>query len=197
MLHSVMTDTDDDDDSEPEPVQNEPFSRDIVWRVFDENYFPKRTGSASAVAGERAIATGNLSYSIPAHQSLTRSAVISGRVRYENVSVSRAILESVSSSRTYETHGNRYLRGFLLWTVVWVVCFVAIWPALGLMAIFAFIVLIAVLAISPPFVARTVVDFAWWAGRGFAYEARATWMIAGALWLLDILPLVFLQVQVS
>jgi hypothetical protein len=177
------------------PVANEPFARSISWRVFNEHFFPKHSASADVIAAR--VGTGRVSYVIPEHETLTLTAVISGRERFEDVAVTHAVLDAVTPSKTYETKPSRYVWRLTLWGVLWVAAFALIWPALGVMAIFAFVVLFAALCVVPPFLSRALVDFIWWSGHGFRSGARVRWILATVLWLLDLIPLVFLQIRVG
>jgi len=78
---------------------------------------------------------------------------------------------------------------------VWVVAFALTWPALAALVIYGLIALLAAIAVAAPLFAGAIVDFAWWAGRGFANESRTKWLLAAAFWALDVMPLVFLQIR--
>jgi hypothetical protein len=127
-------------------------------------------------------------------------AIINGRERVRDLVVTREMLDEVSPSRTFQTTSGRYIRRLILLGLLWVAAFGLTWPALSplnSLSIWAFVVLFAAACVAPPFLAGAVVDFAWWAGRGFRSEQRARWILAAILWLLDLAPLVVLQIRVS
>jgi len=182
------------DGNDGAPIPNAAFCRSIRWQVFNEEIYPRHLGAVTLIGA--GVATGNTNYVVPRNQTLSLSASIEGRPRFNIVSVTRAVLESVSPERTYETRGRAYLRRFLSWVLAFVVEYALIWIALAASVIYSFILLIALLVFAPPFVAAAIVDFAWWSGNGFTNESRAKWLLAAALWILDVLPLVVLQILV-
>jgi hypothetical protein len=186
--------SDVDEQQDVGPVANEPFAKVITWRVFNEHIFPKRLGGGTVIAG--GVATGDFSYVIPAHETLSLYASIKGRERFQDLAVTRALLEDVSPSRTFQTKSNQYLRRLILWGLLWAIAFGLEWPAVASLTILAIIPLFMAICFAPPPLSRAVVDFAWWSGRGFRSEARTRWILAIALWLLDAGTLAFLQIRV-
>jgi hypothetical protein len=176
-------------------VANEPFAKSISWRVFNEHIFPKHLGGVTVIAG--GVATGHVSYVVPESESLTLNAIINGRERFEDLGVTRAVLDAVSTSRTLQTTASKYVRRLVLWGVLWGAAFGLAWPALNVMMIWAFIVLFAAMCVAPPFLSSAIIDIFWWSGRGFRNEPQARWILATTLWLLDACTLVLLQIRVG
>jgi hypothetical protein len=183
------------DNPELGPVVNQPFAKSISWRVFNEHIFPKHLGEAMVMTN--GIATGKFLYVVPEHESLTLNASINGRERLDEVAVTRAVLDAVSLSRTFQTRPRTYVGRLMLWGLLWVAAFASCWGALNVLAIWAYIVLFAAICFAPPFLSRAIIDVVWWSGHGFRNESRARWILATALWILDAATLVLLQVRVG
>ncbi len=177
-----------------EPVVNSGFSKTITWRVFNEDLYPEHRASRRSFTGT--ALGGRQDYEVPRNQTLSLSASINGRQRFDVVEVTRAVLDSVTRERTYDTKSRRYVVRLVFWGTLWALAFGFIWPALSSFIIWAFAVLFAVVVISPLFLSGVIIDFCWWAGRGFQSESRARWIIAVVLWALDVAPLVLLQIRV-
>ncbi len=141
--------------------------------------------------------SGPEAFEVPQNQSLSLSASINGRARFDVVRVTRSVLQSVSPDRTFQTKSGQFVRRLLLWGLLWILGFVFIWPALSPLDIWGFMALLAVIVVAPPFLAGAVVDFCWWGGRGFSNEVRIKWALAALLWVLDVGPLVLLQIRVT
>jgi hypothetical protein len=181
-----------DEDSNDEPISNSPFSKRISWRAFNEEIFPAHMASKSVFTG-RAV-SGPQEYRVQQNQFLSLSASINGRQRFETIPVTNAVLASLSATRTYVTRSWRFPLRLVLWTAPWTLAFAFSWIALSI-NVLLFIALFAVIAALPPFVASSIVDFSWWAGFGLKNESRARWILAIALWALDVGPLVLIQVR--
>ncbi|MDQ1545569.1 MAG: hypothetical protein QOH69_473 [Actinomycetota bacterium] len=185
-----MSDAGERDD----PVVNIAFSKTISWRVFNEHIYPEHMASRRSFTGT-AIG-GRQDYEVPRNQTVSLSASINGRQRFDVVGVTRAVLDSVTRQRTYDTKSRGYVARLVLWGALWALAFGLIWVALLSSIILGFVVLFAVIVVAPLFLSGAIIDFCWWAGRGFQSESRARWTIAVVLWALDVAPLVLLQIRV-
>ena len=176
-----------------DPVVNAPFARRIVWRVFNESIFPKQI--TSFVPGGRFAWGTHEAIQIDRQQTLSLSATIRGRIRSRDISVTRAVLESVSANRTYGTPAAAFAVRFAVWSLAWLATFAGAWLTLG--SIFwVYFACLVVSCCASPFAGKAIVDFAWWGGRGFSNESRSQWLITGVLLVLDALLLVALQMHV-
>jgi hypothetical protein len=177
-----------------EPIVNSAFSKTITWRVFNEDIYPEHLASRRSFTGT-AIG-GRQDYEVPRNQTLSLSASINGRQRFDVVEVTRAVLDSVTRQRTYDTKSRGYVGRLVFWGALWTLAFGLIWVALLSSIILGFVVLFAVIVVAPLFLSGAIIEFCWWAGRGFASESRARWIIAVGLWGLAVAPLVVLQTRV-
>jgi hypothetical protein len=193
MLRLIMSSSNVDPDLDP--VNNSPFSKSITWRVMNAQIVPEHSGSSTGITNS-GVVDGPVSYSVPEQDTLTLSASINGCARIQDKTVTRAVIEALSPAGTYDTKAGRYAGRLLLWGLVWVAAYALSWPAVAATVIYGFVFLFAAICVSAPFFVGAIVNFFWWAGRGFANESRVKWSLAALLWVLDVGPLVFLQIRV-